>query len=157
MSIPHGTITGYNYHKCRCDDCVEARRTYQREYMRKRKLRDPEYREREAEKRRTRMKNNPEQERAAKQRSITRNKRIRQEFLDAGCTDCGSSENLHFHHVDPSTKVKSVAFYAQTPTAVERLMAEIEKCVVVCQPCHMARHDRMRQGLPQEPTSAQEA
>ena len=146
MSISHGTYNGYSNYKCRCDDCRQANADYMREYKRKRKLRDPEFRAR-----------NVETNQETRVRARARNKRIRQEFLDAGCLDCGSAEDLHFHHVDPSTKVKEVASLAGAGASVEALLAEIEKCVVVCQPCHMARHDRMRQGLPQEPTSALEA
>lgn len=28
--IPHGTVSGYSYHWCRCDDCREAKRQYDR-------------------------------------------------------------------------------------------------------------------------------
>ena len=143
--IPHGTFSGYNYHKCRCEACKETNREYQREYQRKRRQ-DPKYRARRAE---TTAK--------SAERTIARNQRIRQEFLDAGCLDCGSAENLEFHHVDPSTKAQSVSFLAGNTTSVERLLEEIEKCVVVCRPCHLDRHARMRLGLPQEPTSALEA
>ena len=34
----HGTRHMYNYHGCRCQPCVEAQRTYMREYMRYRGL-----------------------------------------------------------------------------------------------------------------------
>lgn len=30
----HGTIAGYNVHKCRCNECKRAKREYMREYMR---------------------------------------------------------------------------------------------------------------------------
>lgn len=30
--MKHGTITGYQYHKCRCDECKEAARDYKRQY-----------------------------------------------------------------------------------------------------------------------------
>src|SRR6266705_1735147 len=29
IMIPHGTHSGYAYHKCRCNDCREAQRIYQ--------------------------------------------------------------------------------------------------------------------------------
>lgn len=31
--IPHGTLGGYTNHGCRCDQCLEAHRDYQRNYM----------------------------------------------------------------------------------------------------------------------------
>ena len=161
MPQTHGTWNSYCNLGCRCDDCRQAATEYQRERRRLKALRDPEYRDRLAERRRKWREDNAEkdaeQRKAAIARSVARNRRIRQEFLDEGCQDCGSAEDLHFHHVDPSTKVRPVAYYAGTPASVERLMEEIEKCVVVCETCHKARHDRMRLGLPQEPPSAQEA
>lgn len=33
--IPHGTSSGYSWHKCRCDVCVEAKRQRDREYYEK--------------------------------------------------------------------------------------------------------------------------
>lgn len=30
--IPHGTVSGYNYHRCRCDECRRAKREYARGY-----------------------------------------------------------------------------------------------------------------------------
>jgi hypothetical protein len=35
--IPHGTVTGYSHHKCRCDACRSA----QTEAMRKYRAKDP--------------------------------------------------------------------------------------------------------------------
>lgn len=32
MGIPHGTPSGYSWHKCRCDECVGAKRAKDREY-----------------------------------------------------------------------------------------------------------------------------
>ena len=31
-SVKHGTPTGYKYHECRCERCVEAYRSYHRRY-----------------------------------------------------------------------------------------------------------------------------
>jgi len=32
--IPHGTASGYRYHKCRCDECREAQSEYRKAYYR---------------------------------------------------------------------------------------------------------------------------
>ncbi len=37
--IPHGTISGYSYWKCRCQQCAEASRTYARQALTRRKKR----------------------------------------------------------------------------------------------------------------------
>ena len=59
--------------------------------------------------------------------------------LKTTCLDCGSTADLHFHHRDPATKVATVMMmpghYGRA-----KIQAEVEKCDVLCQPCHMARH-----------------
>ena len=44
--IPHGTHSGYAAHKCRCDDCREAQRIYQRRFLRANREANARYRER---------------------------------------------------------------------------------------------------------------
>lgn len=60
---------------------------------------------------------------------------------DAPCADCGGTfppECMDFDHVDPSTKSfcvgKGPASYGR-----ERVLAEIEKCELVCANCHRVR------------------
>jgi hypothetical protein len=31
--LPHGTISGYKWYRCRCDACRRANADYQRDYM----------------------------------------------------------------------------------------------------------------------------
>jgi len=58
-------------------------------------------------------------------------------LLDNKCTKCGSTENLEFDHIDPSTKsftigkLNTMAFYK----AVE----EVKKCQLLCQSCHNSK------------------
>ena len=42
--------------------------------------------------------------------------------------------NLHFHHVDPTTK--SFALSVATGKALSKLREEAKKCVLVCANCH---------------------
>lgn len=79
-------------------------------------------------------------------RSRERNRRLRGQHQEAmnerkrgGCADCGTREGeLHFHHLDPSTKLFVIADgWAYT---ADRLALELAKCVVVCEPCHDERH-----------------
>ena len=42
--------------------------------------------------------------------------------------------NLHFHHVDPSTK--AFALSVATGKALAKLQEEAKKCVLVCANCH---------------------
>lgn len=39
--IPHGTLSGYTNHKCRCDDCRHAMATYNRELRRSKGIQPP--------------------------------------------------------------------------------------------------------------------
>lgn len=59
------------------------------------------------------------------------------------CLDCGETEKLHFHHIDPSTKTLAVASMASQSYSVARIQVEIDKCVQVCEPCHVIRHGKM--------------
>lgn len=58
-----------------------------------------------------------------------------------GCADCGTHEDLNFHHLDPSTKSYDVTqMVNRSAVAFE---AELAKCVVVCVTCHKRRHAAM--------------
>lgn len=56
------------------------------------------------------------------------------ERLGGCCVWCGSVENLHFDHIDPSTKemLVSEAVYCSEV----RFWAEVEKCQLLCLDCH---------------------
>jgi hypothetical protein len=58
------------------------------------------------------------------------------------CPDCGleyDPEIMCFHHIDPTTKEGEVSQVINT-WPWERVLAEMEKCVVLCANCHAARH-----------------
>ena len=60
-----------------------------------------------------------------------------------GCDDCETYEGrLLHHHVDPETKRYKVS--KMYSCSLDTLEDELEKCVVLCHPCHMARHVEMR-------------
>jgi hypothetical protein len=54
------------------------------------------------------------------------------------CRQCGEADPacLDFHHRDPSHKIFSVAFLVAQGYSLERIMAEIEKCDLLCANCH---------------------
>lgn len=69
------------------------------------------------------------------------------------CDDCGHGfpkSKLHWHHRDPESKLFNVAASGPPRGAslalpsVQRLIVEIEKCDLLCGPCHVARHVAMR-------------
>lgn len=67
---------------------------------------------------------------------------IRALKLLRGCIDCGYAVNadaLQFDHLPGMTKRNCVSSLAGSPTA---LIAEIEKCEVVCANCHAIRTAR---------------
>lgn len=62
-------------------------------------------------------------------------------YLERGCVDCGGHEDLHFHHLDPSTKRYSLT--VMTTNGDKSVADELAKCVVVCRAHHIARHRQM--------------
>jgi 5-methylcytosine-specific restriction endonuclease McrA len=65
--------------------------------------------------------------------------------MGGGCTRCGydqSSSALEFHHVTPSEK--EYAWDELRKMSWDRILAELEKCVLVCANCHREVHDEMR-------------
>lgn len=61
------------------------------------------------------------------------------ELKGGTCQGCGQArdpEDLHFHHRDPATK----RFALSNGRSEVKIRAEAEKCDVLCQACHSARH-----------------
>jgi hypothetical protein len=61
--------------------------------------------------------------------------------LERGCADCGYCEHaeaLEFHHVDPAGKDYIVG--AMAGWRLDRVLAEVDKCEVLCANCHRIRH-----------------
>lgn len=68
-------------------------------------------------------------------------------FVDkfhTACQDCGTVEDLCFHHVDPNTKLYSVSqMYRKSHALVKQ---EIAKCISMCRSCHSKLHLKWRRG-----------
>ncbi len=56
------------------------------------------------------------------------------------CANCGTKENLTFHHVDPTQKLATIHKIVQTYKSWARLSEEIKKCVLLCRDCHDKVH-----------------
>ena len=81
---------------------------------------------------------------------MKRNPRQRREEISIrlrmrGCTKCGHKpidrkyvRQMHYHHVDASTKVDSLANLIQRSD--ELFFAEIRKCAIYCANCHIEVH-----------------
>ena len=60
------------------------------------------------------------------------------------CNNCGYSENLSclsFHHRDPKKKEFNIDQRKCSMYSMKRLIAEAEKCEVLCLNCHTALHN----------------
>lgn len=63
--------------------------------------------------------------------------------LGGVCSVCNVEHppaNMHFHHVDPKTKVADVSDMLHRAWAV--IEQELSKCVLLCAECHMKEHHR---------------
>ena len=54
------------------------------------------------------------------------------------CIKCGATDNLHFDHIDPATKVAAIGELA-TGNGFERCYEEALKCQLLCKPCHIQK------------------
>jgi hypothetical protein len=65
-----------------------------------------------------------------------RRKAIRAEqvaALGGCCVKCGAREDLHFDHIDPTTKLDAVTRLLNTRA---KLLIEVAKCQLLCASCH---------------------
>lgn len=56
-----------------------------------------------------------------------------------GCVLCESKNKLHFHHIHPEDKQFGIVGYHGYRT-IDILLEELNKCVILCPPCHMKVH-----------------
>lgn len=56
--------------------------------------------------------------------------------LGGECADCGSIENLQFHHVNG----KEFTIASGSSFSAVRFKEELKKCVLVCVDCHKRKH-----------------
>ncbi len=64
---------------------------------------------------------------------------VNQVKTERGCERCGYNKNprhLQWHHVLPETKYKAVAQIVSEDRCINKVNAEIEKCICVCKACH---------------------
>lgn len=59
-------------------------------------------------------------------------------YLGGVCVDCGTTNDLHFHHQDPTQKSFTIA--RGSSFSNERFWAEIDKCFLLCMDCHHTHH-----------------
>lgn len=62
------------------------------------------------------------------------------------CRHCKQpNNNLHFHHVDPSTKFKGLSKMIEDGYGIEKLIKELKKCIPLCGNCHIKEGHRLIQ------------
>lgn len=59
------------------------------------------------------------------------------ERLGRCCVRCGSAEELEADHIDSTTK--SFPISRLWSVKLDRFLAEIEKCQILCRPCHVLK------------------
>lgn len=84
---------------------------------------------------------------------------VRDRHIAHGCYRCGTKDKaaqLCFHHVDPSTKLFNIAPNVRGSISFSKLIAEIAKCIILCNSCHKKVHihgdPRFFVGTPKKPS-----
>lgn len=58
------------------------------------------------------------------------------------CAKCGEKRGyvLDYHHIDPSSKEATVARLTSNTSSLDKVYAEIQKCICLCANCHREFH-----------------
>lgn len=62
--------------------------------------------------------------------------------LGGRCVFCGTSNGLQFDHIDPTTKLFTIA--KGSSFSEERFWREVDKCQLLCRNCHDVKHSAER-------------
>lgn len=73
------------------------------------------------------------------QHAHCREKRL-QALIGRHCERCGTTDELEFHHRDPEEKISHRIW----SWSWERIAKELEKCEILCKPCHQAETSAWR-------------
>lgn len=66
-----------------------------------------------------------------------RRRRANIALLGGKCVRCGTTDDLHFDHIDPATKTIELGKLWSLPQ--ERILQELKLCQLLCGPCHRAK------------------
>ena len=92
--------------------------------------------------RRAKLKGNVDHINAAKKARSDR-QALANSYKLKGCSKCGYNKclaALTFHHIDHTNKIDNIANLCCKLVSLEKIQAEIEKCIVLCQNCHHEVH-----------------
>ena len=70
-----------------------------------------------------------------KRGKVEERKKLLIEMLGGKCESCGTTKNLQFDHIDPTTKSFSIAKRYRCKDVFE----EIKKCQLLCYECHLKK------------------
>lgn len=79
---------------------------------------------------------------------MNRYRRVLHEYkASKGCSICGYNDYraLQFHHVDKSDKEYNVSEMIRNGLSINRVLKEVEKCIVLCGNCHLKLHFEERE------------
>lgn len=132
---------------------AENNREKMREYERKYRERNREVirqralaryykdRERQLELSKKRRQNNKEYYRRKKNEyRLATLKWVEEMKREKGCKVCGTKEKLQYHHRNPKEKFMAIADMISQAKNKDLILKEIEKCDVLCKPCHDKEH-----------------
>ena len=91
---------------------------------------------------------NPKQFKVYKINSNNKTKLAKRKYIQdmkkaKGCSNCGYDKNpdiLHFHHIKPETKIDNISRMVGKNNSLEKILAEIDKCKLLCITCHHKEH-----------------
>lgn len=69
---------------------------------------------------------------------------LARERLGGQCARCSSQDDLEFDHIDPATKIREVS--ACTNWSLKRFLSEVDKCQLLCGPCHREKTEANGEG-----------
>ena len=90
-----------------------------------------------------------------KEQVIKRQRKLKEkctEYAGGKCSICGYSTYLgalEFHHLDPSKKDMRLSKFGRTSWEKnkEKIMEELDKCVLLCANCHREVHGGLHEGM----------
>ena len=78
----------------------------------------------------------------ARAKRLSKNAEFIRDIKSSGCSKCGYSKStnaIEFHHISPD--VKDSEFYNMRQWKHERILKELEGCILLCANCHRELHD----------------
>jgi len=111
---------------------------------RERYANDAAYREKKKERNKKSFQDNKEKRAEAQRLRRQKRRKILIEYLGGKCYGCGTTENLQFDHLDRTQKSFNIGKCLDH--SLEKLVAEADKCQLLCYNCHeiksLVNHDK---------------